>query len=100
MTKPTIVEALHINSQGSDLGGGPEAEYLQLLSDFYGKNIHASKQNIDSKIYVSRSSFLAGGFLGESYIDNLFTSNGFTIFKPENFSLQEQMSIYVNGFIA
>lgn len=99
LTKPTIVELLHINSQESDLGGGPEPEYLQLLSDYAEKNIAAKNQNFASKIYVSRSSFLAGGFLGESYVDKLFLENGFTIFKPENFSLEEQMSVYMHADI-
>lgn len=95
-----IVEELTIFEQGSDFGGGPKPGYLELLAGFterlLGKKRRAAEGS--EKLYVSRSSLPGGGgFLGESYIEELLSAHGFHILKPEKLPLIEQMVLYRNA---
>lgn len=49
-----------------------------------------------SKVYVSRSRLSAssGGFVCESYLEDCLRDEGYTIFHPQEHSLQEQLNVY------
>ncbi len=96
---PVCVDNLHIGSQGCDLGGGPKEWYLDWLDGF-------SKMRLDSleipssphrKIYVSRSNFIEGGFLGEQFFEQRLVDCGFHIFHPENNSITSQLRTYIDS---
>jgi hypothetical protein len=92
-----IVENLLIFEQGSDFGGGPKPGYLDKLEAMnialFGKQELPDKRK--AKLYVSRSALPGGGgFLGESYVEQVLMERGFEILRPENLTLIEQMRAY------
>jgi len=91
------VKKLLMSEQGSNLGGGPEPYYLDELSEYSPWKLNQLFKSGTShkKVYVSRSNILSGGmFLGERYFERLLEQEGFYIFRPEEFSLLQQMDIY------
>jgi tetratricopeptide (TPR) repeat protein len=93
----TVVESLSICEQGSNFGGRPGTWYLDLLREFSMRRLdelHGSRPSPE-KVYVSKSRIPHGGtILGESYIEELLSQQGFFIFHPEEAPLSVQMDVY------
>jgi tetratricopeptide (TPR) repeat protein len=93
----TVVEHLSICEQGANLEGHPMPWYLEALRDFSTRRlnqIHARRSR-HGKVYVSKSKIPHGGkILGERYIEELLTKEGFFIFYPEEAPFSVQMDVY------
>lgn len=93
----TNFEELVVPEQGTVLNGVPHdwyVEYLQRIQD----KIPKINENAYDKIWVSRENFLsAGRVLGAGYFTDLLVQNGYTVFKPEEHSLLEQLSIVLSA---
>ncbi len=97
----TEVEHLIVPEQASHIKNPFKlsSSYLDFLSENEEKFFHSYKsQNSDypEKLYVSRSHLIhKGGIAGEAYIETILQEDeNFYIFKPENYSLHEQMNYY------
>jgi len=96
VSTPTTVKSLTMTSQGSNLGWGPSEEYLKMLGEYSIpklNEIYEGESRWDL-VYVSRSSYRLGSYLGESYVEKFLENQGYYIFKPENFSFSFQMDVY------
>lgn len=95
-THAVKVDRLLVVEQGSDLGGGPKQSYLDLLDRFSGPRLDRAKPGgpMPERAYVSRSRMPAGLLLGESYVEQLLEESGFTIYRPEEHALVDQMLAY------
>jgi len=90
------VDRLLVIEQGSDLGGGPKAAYLDLLDRFSPERLDqlAPGRPAPERVYVSRSRMPAGLLLGEHYLEGLLAEAGFAIYRPEEHALVDQMHVY------
>lgn len=90
------VDRLLAVEQGSDLGGGPKPAYLDLLDDFSTPRLDRAAPigPTPERIYVSRSRMPAGLLLGERYLENLLAESGFSVYRPEEHTLVDQMLAY------
>ena len=93
---PTHVERLIVPSQlmglcPGDLIGGHQF-YRDALRSSFGFNPPSAPR----KLYVSRAgmSVKSGKFFAEEQIEGIFESQGFTIVRPENLSITQQLEIY------
>ena len=101
LSKVTEVEHLIVPEQASIKNNELKlsSQYIDFLSENEEKFFYSYKsQNSDypEKLYVSRSHLIhQGGIAGEAYIEKLLQEDeNFYIFKPENYSLHEQMNHY------
>lgn len=95
--KPLRVENLWVAPQQSLFRSRRQisADYRQFLQQCERRAGIIADNQLPPKIYVSRTPFLLrGSFAGERYIEQFFALQGYTIFRPENHSLYEQLSYY------
>jgi tetratricopeptide (TPR) repeat protein len=92
-----IVERLSICEQGANLEGHPMPWYLAALREFSTRrldSIYGSRHHPE-KVYVSKSKIPHGGtILGERYMEELLSREGFFVFYPEEAPLTAQMDVY------
>ncbi|MCW8109083.1 glycosyltransferase family 61 protein [Alteromonas ponticola] len=96
-TRAMSVSNLIVSEQESIFRSGlPVSEdYLQFLKFCERRAGIERDAQRPRKVYVSRTPFLLRGALaGEAYIDKLMEENNFYVFRPEKFSLIEQLKIY------
>ncbi|MBV8359924.1 MAG: glycosyltransferase family 61 protein [Deltaproteobacteria bacterium] len=97
LNENAVVEHLSICEQGATLLGRPTPWYLEVLQDFSTRRldqIHGSRPS-PAQVYVSKSKIPHGStILGERYIEELLSHEGFFIFHPEEAPLSLQMDIY------
>jgi len=93
--KPMRVEKLYIPKQGFGAGdlmyGSPE--YRAFVSKYFGRSIVG--KGID-KIYISKTRFnrRRGSILGEDILEEYLRDEGYTIFHPQDHSIEEQVAYY------
>lgn len=93
----TNFEELVVPEQGTVLNGIPHEWYVKYLKRIQDKTPKFNDNTYD-KIWVSRENFLsAGRVLGAGYFTELLAQNGYTVFKPEEYSLIEQLSIILSA---
>ncbi len=93
----SVVERLNICEQGAQLGAGPTKDYCQALTLFSNTMLdeHFKQQARSRYVYVTRTGLpLQGNFLGESFVEQLFSDAGFEVFRPEDHALIVQMDVY------
>lgn len=90
--RPTYFDQLHVFPQAErQFGGPPDPAYLTLLD----KIVKVPPSPSDgSKLFVSRAGLPKGRIAGEAYLESVLAQAGFDIFRPELFSLEEQMMRY------
>jgi hypothetical protein len=97
INRDTVVERLNICAQGAQFGYAPHSQYLLNLRDFSDHVLDRKFADLprDERVYVTRTGLPeAGNFLGESYLEEAFRTNGFAIFRPEEHPLDVQMDVY------
>lgn len=94
--KNICVEKLIVGEQGKQLGAYPCEEYLEMLEQRY-RNINLCSGKLSYKLAVLRSHLQTGRLIGESLIEDSLHKEGYLLFKPENFSLKDQISFYMNA---
>jgi|GEM_PF-1141642 len=97
---PTRVERLLVPEQASLFGGAlaPPSAYLDLLGDnaerFFA-GYRPRRTAYPERLYVGRSHLVhQGGIAGEAYLERLLVAEGFTLFRPEEHDLFEQLTHY------
>lgn len=94
--KPVRVSCLHVFPQQEHLGGGvPEAAYLDALGDQQQKKLTPIVASGHGILFVSRAK-QHSRMAAESLLEDLFAKLGATIFRPEEYSLVQQLSHYVS----
>lgn len=97
LTEDAVVESLHISEAGCHLGGTAGAAYLDLLNAYTLPKLDARRRDrpYPARVYVSRSSLgPESGYLGESYVEEALARCGYTVFRPQNHTLIEQLQTY------
>ncbi|QDG39808.1 glycosyltransferase family 61 protein [Alteromonas mediterranea] len=70
-----------------------KADYFNVLESFASLNLDTyCKQG--GKYYVSRAAMKHGKIAGEAYLEDIFSSLGFKVMRPESISVLEQLRIY------
>jgi hypothetical protein len=92
--RPAIAETVFTfpQSEQRDLIG-PSYEYLRDLHEHQNSKLSRVVDPGYKKVFVSRAGMPAH-LAGERYLEKLFAEAGFTIIRPENLSLIEQLKIY------
>jgi hypothetical protein len=98
VNQPVLANELIVVPQQEQLPNiGPSDDYLNLLDEFIlAKNVSFKK---NGKIFVSRAGQPKGVIAGEKYIESIFSDYGFEIFKPEEYSLENQLKKYLTSEI-
>jgi capsular polysaccharide biosynthesis protein len=95
VNEPTIFEELVVAPQGFGTGAmmSGASEFRHFARRNFGKDIAAKGA---SKIYISRSQLFAkrGRYLGERALENHLAAEGFSIFHPQQHSIEEQIAQY------
>ena len=97
INKPQRVENLWVAPQQSLFRSHRKisADYRQFLLQCERRAGVLPDKHLPAKIYVSRTPFLLrGSFAGERYVEQCFTQQGYTVFRPEQHSLHEQLGYY------
>ncbi|OGA54311.1 MAG: hypothetical protein A3G24_03670 [Betaproteobacteria bacterium RIFCSPLOWO2_12_FULL_62_13] len=91
-----IVDELFVVEQGSELRLGPKPGYLDDLHEYTTPRLDAihGAELRPKKVYVSRAALPGGTFLGEAYLEDQLTGEGFAIIRPESLPVLVQMDIY------
>jgi len=90
-------EELVVPEQGTVLNGVPHDWYIEHLEKIQ-KKVPKSDSRAYEKVWVSRENFLAAGrVLGADYFINLLEEDGYNVFRPEEHSLTEQLSIILSA---
>lgn len=92
-----VPEQICIETQGVLIN---HSAFESLFLDFKNKiSAHSAGQVYPKKIFVSRSRLTGneGGILLESHLDNLLRDEGYYIMHPQELSIQEQLSFYLNA---
>ncbi len=93
--EPTQVEQLVVPGQGFGLGpitaGTPK--FRNFIHSRFARNIMPDGPK---RLYVSRSKLglRKGGLIGEEYLETLLEQQGYTIFHPQDHSLEVQLAHY------
>lgn len=91
VSTPTMFGRLHVVPQAERiLGGAPDESYLALLDELNGP----PPPHNDSRLYVSRADMWKGKIAGELYLEGVLDALGYTAFRPETFSVEEQLDAY------
>ena len=91
--KPTRFGRLAVLPQAErPWGRGPSRRHLRLMDEI-AMPPSASERDLDF-VYVSRARLPEGRFVGESYLDDLLTAAGVTVFHPETVDLHAQLRLY------
>lgn len=92
VSSPTRYSRLYVFPQAErQCGTPPDPAYLALLDQIVSV---ASSPSDGSRLFVSRAGLPKGRIAGEDYLENTLAKAGFEIFRPELFSLEEQMLRY------
>lgn len=92
LKEPALYESVDFAFPGSALGEGPTGWYLAHLN----KRNHFPKlqpgRSAGKKVYLGRCHMRnKGGLMGESWFENQFRHNGFSVLQPENLSIEDQV---------
>jgi hypothetical protein len=97
VTRNTIVESLFVSESGSDLGGGPWPEYLDILDAYTERRLDSmfGSARTGKRLYVSRSKLpIPGALAGERYLEAALEAEGYEIFHPQAHPVAVQMDQY------
>ncbi len=90
-----VVEKLIVGEMGKYIGGFSHLEYIGWLQR-RTQNRFVSSEYPD-KICVLRGHFSAGKLVGERALENILVDAGYFAFRPENYSIAEQLKHYSNA---
>jgi hypothetical protein len=91
--KPTRFGRLSVLPQAERrFGGGPSRRHLRLMDAITAPPFPA-EQDLGT-VFVSRARLPKGRFAGESYLDEVLTAAGVTVFHPESADLHAQFRLY------
>jgi len=99
VSRPTLATRLLVAPQGEQFGAlvgeiGPTADYLDSLDALVRHRLGAVDRR--GTVYVSRAAQRTR-FTGESMLETALARAGVTVFRPENFSIAEQMRCYATA---
>ncbi len=99
--KPALLKKIIIAPQkyGYGLCKAPDEHFMNFLKSFKYQNSLPSNFMKGDKIYVSRTKmkYGMGKAIGEKYFEAFLKSNGYKIFYPEDYKLNEQLTVYLEA---
>lgn len=84
ISKPTHIESLDINEPGYIISNKFSMQHSNFLS------VYSINKSTNRKLWLSRSKVTAG-WVNESEIEKILEQNGWEIFVPEDYSIEEQL---------
>lgn len=95
VNEPEHYRTLHVAPQGEHINAGaPSARYLDWLDAITKRNIGEPAKS--GTVYVSRVG-VAGKLAGEAAFEAALEAAGVRIFRPEQASITEQMTVYASA---
>jgi hypothetical protein len=91
--KLTRVEKLVVAASGKFLNQPAPPWYIEKLNAFWRK-VPLQKKNFPKKLAVMRGHLQTGRIVGEQYLSEQLKKSGYFLFRPEDFSLLDQIDFY------
>jgi Glycosyltransferase 61 len=94
LRRPTRFDELLVAPQAERrFGGRPSDRHLRIM-DMLTASDPPPVSPVGERIFVSRGCWPHGRFAGETYLDEVFTAAGVTVFHPETVDLRTQLRVY------
>ncbi|MDO6548898.1 glycosyltransferase 61 family protein [Pseudoalteromonas carrageenovora] len=93
----TKCDSVYCVKPGFTLNGWFDKKHINYLADKLKDNKAKLRDTSFDKVFISRSRFSKGNVAGESYLDKVFSDNGFYILHPQNHDIFYQLSVLRNA---